>query len=66
MTYEEKAAIIISQLREDRDRLLKAIEDIKAEIEESYRSAITENISYAEGLERAWVIIDKHIEGADR
>ena len=32
MTYEDKEKIIISQLRADRDRLLKAIEDIKAEI----------------------------------
>ena len=44
----------------------KVLENIRAEIEESYRSAIIENISYAEGLERAWVIIDKHIEGANK
>lgn len=33
MTYEEKSEIVIRQLREDRDRLLNAIENIRAEIE---------------------------------
>ena len=33
MTYEEKSAIVIRQLREDRDRLLNALDRIRAEIE---------------------------------
>lgn len=32
MTYEEKSAIVIEQLRADRDRLLGVLEKIKAEI----------------------------------
>lgn len=32
MTYEEKSAIVIAQLRADRDALLKVIDDIQAEI----------------------------------
>ena len=32
MTFEEKAEIVISQLRADRDRLQNIIEQIKAEI----------------------------------
>lgn len=35
MTYEEKSAIVIKQLREDRDRLLDAFNNIRAEIENS-------------------------------
>lgn len=34
MTFEEKAEIVINQLRADRDRLMGAIEKIKAEIDE--------------------------------
>lgn len=33
MTYEEKSEIVIRQLREDRDRLLDAMDKIRAEIE---------------------------------
>lgn len=32
MTYEEKSAIVIEQLRADRDRLLNVLNDIQAEI----------------------------------
>lgn len=32
MTYEEKSEIVISQLRTDRDRLLDALDKIRAEI----------------------------------
>ena len=39
------------------------IEDIKAEIEETYREVLKDDINYAEGLERAWIIIDRHISG---
>ena len=41
------------------------IEDIKQEIEETYRESIKDDINYAEGLERAWIIIDKHISGKE-
>ena len=33
MTFEDKASIVISQLREDRDRLEDILEKIRAEIE---------------------------------
>ena len=32
MTFDEKAEVVISQLREDRDRLQNIIEQIRAEI----------------------------------
>ena len=34
MTYEEKSAIVIEQLRADRDRLLGVLDKIRAEIEQ--------------------------------
>ena len=34
MTYEEKSAIVIEQLRADRDRLLGVLDKIKAEIKQ--------------------------------
>ena len=34
MTYEEKSAIVIEQLRADRDRLLGVLDKIRAEIAE--------------------------------
>lgn len=37
MTFEEKAEIVISQLRADRDRLLDALDKIRAEIEQHRR-----------------------------
>lgn len=33
MTYEEKSEIVIRQLREDRDRLLDVMDNIRAEID---------------------------------
>ena len=41
----------------------KVIENIKAEINEAYQQSVTSNLYYAEGLERAFEIIDKHISG---
>ena len=32
MTFEDKAGVVISQLRADRDRLLTILDEIKAEI----------------------------------
>lgn len=37
------------------------LDDIKAEINEAYQQSVTSNLYYAEGLERAFEIIDKHI-----
>lgn len=59
MTYEEKSEIVIRQLREDRDRLLDAIDNIKAEIEQYNRRPShypCDTISVADVLQ----IIDKY------
>ena len=56
MTFEKKAEIVISQLREDRDRLNKSIEDIRAEIEQ-----LEDTCSKEEILQ----IIDKHTKECD-
>lgn len=37
MTYEEKAAIVIAQLRADRDRLQDSLDKIRAEIRKKMR-----------------------------
>lgn len=39
MTYEEKSAIVIEQLRADRDRLLGVLDKTRAEIKEWYWQA---------------------------
>ena len=62
MTFEDKAVIVISQLRADRDRLQNAIDKIRAEISE-YKD---EKILHAERNEMIDIvleIIDKHIGG---
>ena len=69
MTYEEKSAIVIQQLREDRDRLLNALDKIRAEIEKlnpvdygsiySYESHCGAREMQNDVLE----IINKYIEG---
>ena len=38
------------------------IEDIKTEINKAYQQSVTSNLYYAEGLERAFEIIDKHTQ----
>ena len=38
------------------------IKGIKAEIDEAYQQSITSNLYYAEGLEKAFEIIDKHTQ----
>ena len=61
MTFEDKAVIVISQLRADRDRLQNAIDKIRAEISE-YKD---EKIIHAERNEMIDIvleIIDKHLE----
>ena len=42
------------------NRWKKKIEDIKAEIDEEKDLTMNEDINFAEGLERALIIIDKH------
>ena len=61
MTYEEKSAIVIEQLRADRDRLLGVFDKIRTEIERerSFQRAIDE-YDIATGLRKALEIIDKH------
>lgn len=58
MTFKEKAEIVIRQLRRDRDRLLDAIDNIRAEIE----AEITPNLSDEQTQAFAYVlqIIDKY------
>ena len=71
-SFEDKQTIVIKQLRADRDRLLTAIEDIKAEIEETIESYVCdkeENTMKAQGMLNAmrmtFDIIDKHISGKE-
>lgn len=61
MTYEEKSAIVIKQLRADRDRLLGVFDKIKVEIqrERSFYIAMDE-YDIATGLRKALEIIDKY------
>ena len=64
MTYEEKSAIVIEQLRADRDRLLGVLDKIRAEIikEVINYSGTGEEIiqAYADGLKKGLDIIDKY------
>ena len=39
------------------------LEQIRVEINEAYQQSVTSNLYYAEGLERALEIIDKHTKG---
>lgn len=60
----EKCAAEHRQLAEwltDYQRLLKAIDDIKKEIDAEWHKALHEDIIFAEGLAHADIIIDKHI-----
>jgi hypothetical protein len=58
MTYEQKSAIIISQLRADRDRLQNIIEQIRAEIERHRRK--TQGIDTYDLVGDCLDIIDKY------
>ena len=70
MTYEQKSAIIISQLRADRDRLLQAIEDIKAEIQATIDEERTGNGNINKGvvigLQMALDTIDKYTKNEEQ
>lgn len=64
MTYEEKSAIVIEQLRADRDRLLGVLEKIRADIEAEIisHSGTGEEViqAYVDGLLKAVKIINKY------
>lgn len=64
MTYEDKSAIVIEQLRADRDRLLGVIDKIRTEIFKeviNYSGTGEEVIqAYADGLKKGLDIIDKY------
>ena len=63
MTYEQKSAIVISQLRADRDRILDAFDKIKAEIYlKRHDYMLTGNYydGVRFGLMLAYQIIDKY------
>lgn len=60
MTYEEKSAIVIAQLRADRDALLKVIDDIQAEINTPDRGTCDYFI-----VNKIEEIINKYKEGND-
>ena len=62
MTYEEKAGIVISQLRADRDRLQDAVDKIRAELLK-WIDMPGGSYEYDAGLKRALTIIDKYREG---
>ena len=59
MTYEEKSEIVIRQLREDRDRLLDALDKIRAEIAD-LDDAEYEFEGYYKAVNDALQIIDKY------
>lgn len=63
MTFEEKAEIVISQLRADRDRLLDALDKIRAEIEQHRRK--TQGIDPYDLVGDCLDIIDKY-KGIER
>ena len=61
MTYEEKSEIVIRQLREDRDRLLDVINNIRAEISE-YKDDKVIHAERNEMIDIVLEIIDKYRE----
>lgn len=61
MTFEDKAVIVISQLRADRDRLQNAIDKIRAEIAE-YKDDKIIHAERNEMIDIVLEIIDKHIK----
>ena len=61
MTFEDKAVIVISQLRADRDRLQNAIDKIRTEISE-YKDDKIIHAERNEMIDIVLEIIDKHLE----
>lgn len=67
MTYEQKSAIVISQLRADRDRLLDALDNIRSEIKQLPYQRIFGNVSNYSLIDTVIEIIDKYTaESEDR
>lgn len=64
MTFEDKAEIVISQLRADRDRLQNAIDEIRAEIDKIYEREGS-SFDCLNALDELKEIIDKHIGGTE-
>ena len=58
MTYKEKSEIVIRQLREDRDRLLDVLEQIRAEIEDYGNKLKLSNAGAS--IEYVLQIVDKY------
>ena len=63
MTFEDKAEIVFSQLRADRDRLQNAIDKIRAEIQSNRDEWIKGSDPEWHTYDRCLCIIDKHIKG---
>lgn len=59
MTFEDKAEIVIAQLRADRDRLADALDKIRAEIAE-YKDDKVIHAERNEMIDIALEIIDKY------
>ena len=72
MTFEDKAKVVIAQLRADRDRLDKALNDIKTEIETSpktypFVNPFTYHFDAYIKEDDVMKIIDKHMaEGSEK
>lgn len=64
--YLKKSEVVISQLRADRDRLLKALNEIRAEIEklQTYKMFLYEKTVYVE-RDDVLAIIDKYKEESE-
>lgn len=62
MTLEDKAEIVISQLREDRDRLQNILDKIRTEIEEFEEEVFHRTMDYSDyaAVRHCLEIIDKY------
>jgi hypothetical protein len=63
MTFEDKASIVISQLREDRDRQEKIIKQIRAIVDEWQSDTWTDNLSYECMVKIAELVEPQESEG---
>lgn len=69
-SFEDKQTIIIQQLRDDKDRLLKIIDDIKADVKhELDRNIGGSDKRFIDGLKCGYgeclAIIDSHMKEVD-
>ena len=64
MTFEDKAKVVIAQLRADRDRLQGALDKIRSEIEQFAKNPNFGDLSLGAscGAMKALEIIDKYME----